>query len=61
MLPHGSQYFYLQIPTNKNSTFPEHGHFSMFHIKLKGIAKAAQWKHMFCPYTHPKPVGWTKS
>ena len=29
----------------------------VFHIKLKGITNAATYKHIFCPYTHPQPLG----
>ena len=29
----------------------------MLHIKLKGITNAARCKHIFCPYTHPRPLG----
>ena len=30
----------------------------MLHIKLKGMSNAATCKRIFCPYTHPRPVGW---
>ena len=30
----------------------------MLHIKLKKMANAATYKHIFCPYTHPRPLGW---
>ena len=30
----------------------------MLHIKLKGIEYRAPWKQIFCPYTHPRPLGW---
>ena len=30
----------------------------MFHIKLNAITNAATCKHIFCPYTHPRPLGW---
>ena len=29
----------------------------MLHIKLNEIANAATRKHIFCPYTHPRPLG----
>ena len=29
----------------------------MLHIKLNEIANAATRKHIFCPYTHPRPIG----
>ena len=30
----------------------------MLHIKLKGMKNAAACKPIFCPYTHPQPLGW---
>ena len=39
----------------KISTFSEHGH---VHIKLKGMTNAPTCKHIFCPYTHTRPLGW---
>ena len=30
----------------------------MLHIKLKGMEHRAPCKHIFCPYTHPRPLGW---
>ena len=30
----------------------------MLHIKLNEIANAATRKHIFCPYTHPRPLGY---
>ena len=27
-------------------------------VKLKGIANEATYKHIFCPYTHSRPLGW---
>ena len=30
----------------------------MLHIKLKGMEYRAPCKHIFCPYTHPQPLGW---
>ena len=29
----------------------------MLHIKLKGLELRAPCKHIFCPNTHPRPVG----
>ena len=29
----------------------------IFHIKLNGITNAATCKHIFCPNTHPRPLG----
>ena len=29
----------------------------MLYIKLKGMTNAAIRKHIFCPYTHPRPLG----
>ena len=30
----------------------------MLHNKLKAVELKALCKHIFCPYTHPQPVGW---
>ena len=30
----------------------------MLHMKLKGMMNAAACKHIFCPCTHPVPLGW---
>ena len=30
----------------------------MLHIKLMGMEHRAPCKQMFCPYTHPGPLGW---
>ena len=30
----------------------------MLHIILRGITNAATCKYIFCPYTHPRPLGW---
>ena len=30
----------------------------MLHIKLKGMKNAATCKHIFCPFTQPRPLGW---
>ena len=30
----------------------------MLHIELKGMTNAATCKHIFCPYTHPRSLGW---
>ena len=27
------------------------------HIKLKGMTNAVTCKHIYCPYTHPRPLG----
>ena len=32
----------------------------MLHVKLKGITNAATRKYIFCPYTHPRFLGWAK-
>ena len=33
----------------------------MLHIKLKETEHRTPWKHIFCSYTHPKPLGvWSK-
>ena len=32
----------------------------MLHITLSGITNAATRKHIFCPYTHPRPLGGDK-
>ena len=32
----------------------------MLHIKLKGMEHRTPCKYIFCPYTHPEPVGWIK-
>ena len=32
----------------------------MVHIKLKGMTNAATYKHIFCPYTYPRPLGWAQ-
>ena len=29
----------------------------MLHFKLKGMEDRAHCKHIFCPYTHPQPLG----
>ena len=29
----------------------------MLHIKLNGMEHRAPSKHIFCPYTHPRPLG----
>ena len=29
----------------------------MLHIKLKGMERRAPFKHIFCPQTHPRPLG----
>ena len=29
----------------------------MLHIKLKGMEHRGPYKHIFCPYTHPRPLG----
>ena len=29
----------------------------MLHIKLKGMTNAATYKHIVCPYIHPRPFG----
>ena len=31
--------------------------FLMLHIKFKGMEHRAPRKHIFCPYTHPRPLG----
>ena len=33
---------------------------AMLDIKLKGMEHSVPCKHIFCPYTHSQPVGWTK-
>ena len=30
------------------------------HIKLKGMTSATTCKHIFCPHTHPRPLGGVK-
>ena len=30
----------------------------MLHIELMGIEHRAPCKHIFCPYKHPRPLGW---
>ena len=30
----------------------------MVHIKLKGMTNAETYKRIYCPYTHPRPLGW---
>ena len=30
----------------------------MLHIKLKGMEHRVPCYHIFCPYTHPRPLGW---
>ena len=32
--------------------------FVILHIKLKGVELRAPCKHIFCPYTHPLPLGY---
>ena len=32
----------------------------MMYIKLKGMKRRVLCKYTFCPYTHPRPVGWVK-
>ena len=29
----------------------------MLHFKLKGLERRSPSKHMFCPYTQPRPLG----
>ena len=47
-----SQILYLHAPSK---------HFFlkvvMLHIKFIGMEHIASCKHIFCPYTHPRPVG----
>ena len=31
---------------------------SQIHIKLMGMEHRAPYKHIFCPYTHPRRLGW---
>ena len=33
----------------------------MLHIKLMGVLHRAPCKHMFCPNTHPRPLGWCQN
>ena len=28
---------------------------------FKGMTNAATWEHIFCPYTHPRPLGLAQS
>ena len=32
----------------------------MLYMKLKGLEHVAPCKHIFCPYTHPRPRGGVK-
>ena len=32
----------------------------MLHIKLKGMEHRTPRKHIFCPYTHSRPLGWSQ-
>ena len=64
MHQHGSKYFAHRPPPStlqvgskgQNSTFSEHCHAA--YIKLKRITIAAACKHIFCPYTYPRSLGW---
>ena len=38
----------------QNPTFSEHGHVS---YQIKWNRKCSNNKHIFCPYTHPQPLG----
>ena len=67
MQQHGSKYFTPQTPTHPTLTLGGQTvkvqHFQnmvMLHIKLKGMDPRETCKHIFCPYTHPQPVGWIK-
>ena len=32
----------------------------MLHIQLKGMTNAATSNRIFCPYIHPRPLGWSR-
>ena len=42
----------------QNSTFSEHDHVVYQIIKLKGMLNAGTCKHIFCPYTLSRSLGW---
>ena len=41
----------------KDTTALEHGHVA---YQINGITNAATCKHIYCPYTHPRPLGWSQ-
>ena len=51
MHQHGSKYF---AHISKVS-FSEHGHAA---DQIKGNDECTTCKHIFCPYTHARPLGW---
>ena len=63
MQQHGSKYFARRSHDPgggvKRSKFNFYRTWVMLHIKLKGITNAATCKHIhvFCPYTHSRPLG----
>ena len=65
MHQHGTKYFAKRSPPwtlgcGQKVKIQLYQNMVMLHIKLKGMTNAATRRHIFCPYTHPRPLGGVK-